>query len=161
MGKLLYLDGDWGLWAYNPSNNSWVALANAAVANAVPGLPNLTMASTTVFAIYNPVQKVVLFGGGNRLYKVNAAGQFTTLNSPPVPVGVTNAVVSVDPVGGKNIVLAGSSMYQYDSSTDAWSQLAIQLPSALTALGGIGDGLVETPVTTYGVIMYTKYNYTS
>ena len=161
MGKLLYLDGDWGLWAYNPSSNSWAALANTSVASAISGLPNLMMASTTVFALYNPVQHVVLFGGGSRLYKVNAAGQFTTLRSPPVPIGVTQAVVSVDPVGGKNIVLSGSSMYEYDSSADTWSQLAIALPPVLTAIGGVGEGLVETPVTTYGVIMYTKYNFDS
>src|SRR6185312_8232903 len=68
------------------------------------------------------------------------------------------AVVSVDPVGGKFIVVAGSSLYQYDSAADSWAKLAVALPSTLTALDGIGDGLVETPVTTYGVIMYTKYN---
>jgi hypothetical protein len=161
MGRLLYLDGDWGLWAYDPSANSWSALANASVAGAIGGLPNLSMASTTVFALYNPVQKVVLFGGGNFLYKVDAQGGFTTMRQPPVPLGVTNAVVSVDPVGGKNIVLAGGSMRQYDSSTDTWQTLAISVPPVFTALGGVGDGLVETPVSTYGVIMYTKYNYGS
>jgi len=158
MKKLLYLDGDWGLWAYDPSANSWVELANANVANATPGLPNLPMASYTDFAVYNPVQKVVLFGGGSGLYKVDASGKVTTMRAPPVGLGASQAVVSVDPVGGKNIVLSGSSMYQYDSSSDAWTTLAIALPSVLTSLGGVGDGLVETTVTTYGVIMYTKYS---
>lgn len=161
MKRLIYLDGDWGLWAYDPVANSWSELANASVANATPGLTNLTMPSTTVFSLYNPVQKVLLFGGGSNLYKMNAAGQFTTMHAPPVSLGVTNAVVSVDPVGGKFIVLAGNSMYQYDVSTDTWLQLAIALPSVLTAELGVGDGLVETPVTTYGVIMYTKYDNTS
>lgn len=159
MKKLIYLDGDWGLWAYDPAGNSWTELANANVANAAPSLINLPMASTTVFALYNPVQKVLLFGGGSSgLYKMDATGKITTMHAPPVPLGVTNAVVSVDPVGGKNIVLAGTTMYQYDSSTDTWTPLAIALPSVLTGLGGVGDGLVETPVTTYGVIMYTKYD---
>lgn len=158
MRKLLFLDGDWGLWAYDPSANSWTPLANASVANAVAGLPNFPMASTAVFAVYNPVQKVVLFGGGDNLYKVDATGKFTTMRTPPVQLGATNAVTSVDPVGGKNIVLARSSMYQYDSSSDTWTTLAIALPSVLTSLGGVGDGLVETPVTTYGVIMYTKFS---
>jgi len=52
-------------------------------------------------------------------------------------------------------------MYQYDSSSDTWTTLAIALPSVLTSLGGVGDGLVETMVTTYGVIMYTKYSNSS
>jgi hypothetical protein len=161
MGKLLHLDGDWGLWAYDPSANSWKALANTKVADAIPGLPNLTMASTTVFSLYNPVQKVVIFGGGNNLYKIDASGRITTMRTTPVAIGVTNAVTSVDPVGGKNIVLSGNSMYEYDSSADTWTELAITVPAVLTSLLGVGDGLVETPVTTYGVIMYTKYDETN
>jgi hypothetical protein len=158
MKRLLFLDGDWGLWAYDPATNTWKQLANANVANATAGLQNLAMPSTVVFAIYNPVQKIVLFGGGSNLYKVNASGTITTLKAPPVGLGVTSAVVSVDTVSGKHIVVSGSSLYQYDVAADSWSKLAIALPSTLTALDGIGDGLVETPVSTYGVIMYTKYN---
>ena len=67
MKRLLYLDGDWGLWAYDPSANSWKQLANASVANATAGLLNLAMPSTVVFSLYNPVQKVVLFGGDTHL----------------------------------------------------------------------------------------------
>jgi hypothetical protein len=103
----------------------------------------------------------VLFGGGSNLYKINASGQVTTLHSPPVALGVTQAIESYDPVGGKFIVLSGNSMYQYDVSTDTWSQLAISVPQVLTAMLGVGDGLVETPVTSYGVIMYTKYDNSS
>jgi hypothetical protein len=161
MKKLLYLDGDWGLWAYDPSANSWTQLTNTSVANAISGLSNLTMPSTAVFAVYNSVQKIVLFGGGSNLYKINASGQVTTLHSPPVALGVTQAIESYDPVGGKFIVLSGNSMYQYDVSTDTWSQLAISVPQVLTAMLGVGDGLVETPVTSYGVIMYTKYDNSS
>ena len=159
MGKVLYFDGDWGVWAYTPGNNSWVALANTGTANAIAGLPNFPMTSTSVFAIYNPLQRVVLFGGGTHLYKIDSSGRFTTMRAPPITLGASNAVVSVDPSGGKNIVLSSASMYQYDSSTDTWEQLAVSLPSAMTGLGSIVEGLVETPVTTYGVIMYTKYNY--
>jgi len=161
MNRLLYLDGDWGLWAFNPANNSWTQLANTHVANGTPGLPNLDMPSTIVFAVYDPVQQFVLFGGGSNLYKLSATGTITTMRAPPVLLGVTNAVTSVDPVGGKYIVLSGSSMYQYDPSTDTWTQLAIPLPSVLTAMGGVGDGLVAADVTTYGVIMYMKYDGTS
>jgi hypothetical protein len=112
-----------------------------------------------VFAIYNPVQRVVLFGGGSKLYKIDSAGRFTTMRAPPITLGAANAVVSVDPPSGKNIVVSSGSMYQYDSSTDLWEQLAISFPSAMAGLGSNVEGLVATSVTTYGVIMYTKYNY--
>ena len=157
--RLLFLDGDWGLWAYDPKANTWTQLANANVANATAGLLNLPMAEGTVFALYNPVVKAVLFGGGSAgLYKIDASGKITHLNSPPVILGVTNAVAAVDPVGGKYLVLAGASMYQYDMTADAWNVVSIGVPSVLSGLGGFGDGLVATSVTTYGVIMYTKYD---
>ncbi len=49
-------------------------------------------------------------------------------------------------------------MYQYDMTADAWNVVSIGVPSVLSGLGGFGDGLVATSVTTYGVIMYTKYD---
>jgi len=158
MNRLLFLDGDWGLWAYNPSNGSWAALANTNGANAVAGLPNLPMSSTAVFAHYDPVLKIVLFGGGTHLYKLNSSGVITTLKTPPAALGPTNAVVASDPVGGKFIVLAGSAMYQYDASTDTWTQLAISVPTVLSGLDGVGDGLVSADIPLYGVIMYIKYD---
>lgn len=159
LGRLVFVDGDWGVWAYNPASNSWSQIANTNAANAGAGLPNLPMSSLNNFALYNPVQKVLLFGGGRSVYKLSASGAITTMKSSPVSLGATNSVLSVDPVSGKYIVLSGSSMYQYDVATDTWSQVSTTIPSTLQALDGVGDGLVQAPITKYGVIMYVKYNF--
>jgi hypothetical protein len=161
MGKLIFLDGDWGLWAFDPAKNSWAQLANTNVANATAGLPNLPMSSTTDFALYDPVTRILLFGGGSGLYSMDSTGKIVAKKTPPVTLGATQAVASVDSVGGKFLVLSGSSMYQYDATSDSWSQLAVTVPSVLMALNGVGDGLVAVDVTTYGVIMYIKYDVSS
>ncbi len=158
MGKLIFVDGDWGVWAYNPTAKSWAQMANGDAANNAAGLPNLPMAPTSVFALYNPVQQILLFGGANHLYKMSSSGTITTMKTPPFTVGAANAVISVDPVGGKFLALSGSSMYQYDAGTDTWGQLSITVPATLMGLNGVGDGLVASDVTTYGVVMFIKYN---
>jgi hypothetical protein len=159
MNRLLFLDGDWGLWAFNPASSTWTALANTTASNAVPGLPNLAMPSTVVFAQYNPASRSLLFGGGSNLYKINGSGTITTLKSPPVGLGVTHAVLSVDPASGKYIVLSGSAMYQYDATADSWGQLSASVPAVFRSLLGVGDGLVATPIKQHGVIAYIKYDF--
>src|SRR5262249_43509468 len=69
MGRLIFVDGDWGVMAYNPSTDSWSRVANGNV-NVVSTLAVLTMSSYNNFAVYNPVAKVVLFGGGKSLYRL-------------------------------------------------------------------------------------------
>jgi hypothetical protein len=156
-GQLLFLDGDWGLWALDPATSQWTQLANTSVADAAPGLPNLPMTSTGNWALYNPVHAVVLFGGGDVLYKLDASGAITTQNAPPMSLAVTQTVLSVDPVSGAHIVLAESGMYQYDVTADSWLTLPTAVPQVLTALLGVGDGLIQAPISTYGVILYVKY----
>lgn len=159
LGRLIFVDGDWGVWAFNPATNSWTQLANTSTANAGAGLPNLPMTSYNNFALYNPGQRVLLFGGGRSVYKLSASGSISAMKSPPVSLGATNSVISVDPSSGKYIVLSGSSVYQYEVSTDVWAQVSTTIPSTLQAMGGVADGLVQAPITKYGVIMYIKYNF--
>lgn len=157
LDRLIFIDGDWGVWAFNPNANTWKQLANTTAQNATPGLPNLPMRSLNNFAIYNPVQKILLFGGGTNLYKMNADGSISTLKSSPFTTGVTSTVFSVDSVGGMFIVLAGTSMYQYSAITDSWALLETAVPNVLAAMSGIGDGLIQAPIAEYGVTMYIKY----
>jgi hypothetical protein len=161
MHRVIFIDGDWGVWSFDPSSSAWTPLANTNGANAIPGLPNLSMISYQNFGLYNPVKKVLLFGGGTNLYKMSPTGTLTTLAAPPVTLEVTASVISVDSVSGDYIVLSGSTMYRYDVTTDTWSQVNTIVPSTLTALSGVGDGLIQAPITSYGVIMYIKYNYSS
>lgn len=159
LGRLIFVDGDWGVWAYNPASNSWSQLANTTAADAGAGLPNLPMPSINNFALYNPVRKVLLFGGGSSVYRLDATGAIRTMRSSPVGLGATNSVISVDPVSGKYIVLAGSSVYQYDVTADSWGQVSTQMPATLRAMEGVGDGLVQASISEHGVIMYIKYNF--
>ena len=72
------------------------------------------MISYNNFALYNPVQKALLFGGGSSVYKMASNGTITKMRAPPVSLCVTSAVLSVDPVSGKHIVLTDSAAYQYE-----------------------------------------------
>lgn len=158
MDRLIFIDGDWGVWAFNPSTNAWTAVANTNLTNQVAGLPNVPMISYNNFALYNRVQKTLLFGGGSNLYKMSSSGAITKLRAPPVSLGVTQTVISVDPVSGKHILLTNSATYEYDLPSDTWRTLSTTVPATLKALDGVGDGLVQAPITEYGVIMFIKYD---
>jgi hypothetical protein len=160
MSRAIFIDSDWGVWAYDPAANRWGQLANTNVANATAGLPNLPMASNDSFGVYDPVAKVLLFGETKNLYRMDAKGVITKLSAPPVALGVVNAVTTVDPASGRYVVLSGSSVYQYDPTAGAWGTVATTVPAVLTGLGGIGDGLIAAPIGAYGVIMYVKYDFT-
>jgi hypothetical protein len=118
------------------------------------------MSSYNNFAVYNPVSHAVLLGGESNIYRLNASGSFTTLRSPPVDLGVTNSVIASDPASGKLLVLSGSKLYQYDVAGDSWAQLPTSVPSALTGLTGVGDGLIQVAIKEHGVVMFIKYNFT-
>jgi hypothetical protein len=153
---LVFVDSDWGIHEYDPAGDAWTQLANTSAPDAVPGLPNLPMPVSN-FAQYNAVTHALLLGGGDNLYLLDPQGAFTTKAAPPVALGVTQAVTSADPVTGAYIVLSGEQMYQYDAAADAWTALATPIPSQLTALEGVDDGLIATPIPAYGVILYVKY----
>jgi hypothetical protein len=159
-GKLVFIDSDWGVHAYDSGQNQWVQLANTSAEDAEPGLPNVPMPLSN-FAQYNPVKQVLLFGGGSKLYTLDAQGNFATKSAPPIDLGVTQAVLSVDPVTGAYIVLSGTTMYQYDVGADSWMTLSTPIPSPLDALTGVQDGLIQTPIPALGVIAYVKYDFTS
>jgi hypothetical protein len=155
---MIFVDGDWGVWSYNPAANSWALVANTNRPGP-SGLPNLPMIDYKNFAVYDRVDKVLFFGGGANMYKMTASGSITSVRSAPVTLGVSSSVVAADPVSGDLVVLAGSNMYQYDVSGDAWSVLPLAVPAPLRALNGVGDGLVHVPISEHGVIMYIKYNF--
>jgi hypothetical protein len=159
LGRLIWVDGDWGVWSFDPAGGGWTQIANTNGPGPT-GLPQLPMSAYNNFAVYNSASRVVLFGGGSNIYRINSSGAITTtLRQPPVGLGVTRSVIASDPVSGKTLVLAGSSMYQYDIETDTWAQLPTSVPTVLRALDGFGDGLVQVPIREHGVIMFFKYNY--
>jgi len=117
-----------------------------------------------VFARYDPVHKVVLFGGGNRsnayrsrdLWKLDAAGRITKLSDCPVWLGITAAVQVVEPATGKLLVFSRSkTFYEYDVDADQWRQLDA---SGVPFLSGYeGHRVVAVPIPEYGVVMFVVH----
>jgi len=131
-----------------------VALFNAVAQKWNRLAERLPMGRADPFIEYNPVHKVVILGGGEgrrELYKVDAAGQVTRLKDAPIGLGTTHALVTVDPVGGKYLVIARDrSFYEYDVASDAWAALSKAVPLGFR----IGQNVIEAPVTTYGVVLF-------
>ena len=63
-GRLIFIDGDWGGWSYDPGSNSWTHLFRTN-GNDGSGLPQYPMASYTNFAEYSKLGFLV-FGGGQQ-----------------------------------------------------------------------------------------------
>ena len=168
--QLVVFDGDWGIWGWSPASNSWRHLAETNGADGT-SLPKLPMASYNNFAHYNPTYNAILFGGTsggtNYMYKYSADGTFTRLKDAPIPVLVDNGsvgtVMAPDPVSGKFVVAAtGNLLYEYDLGSDTWTQKNASSAPPIWGGGGSASNdvfeVVAAPISTYGVIMYVRYN---
>ena len=158
--ELVFFDGDWGIWAYSPPTNQWKQLAETNGSSGT-GLPKFPMAEYSNVSHYNPVHKVILFGGSsggtNYLYKYASNGTFTRLNDAPINVSITQTIITVDPVSGKYLVLGdGNRFFEYDISTDIWTEKNSTLVPPIWRNGDVFD-TIATPISTYGVIMFVKY----
>jgi len=123
---------------------------------------------------YNPVHKLVIFGGGNTdqtddfrdLYKLDASGKITRMKDTPVTYGIRQSLLTVDPVSGKYLLFKDSGeFYEYDVTTDTWKRQGPcqgtpcqgrPFPFFEPGNGGVFD-VIETPISTYGVNMFVKY----
>lgn len=133
-----------GVFLYQESTTSWTRLGR-----------DLPMGDYHNFAEYNPVHKVMIFGGGNNagqaFNKMNSAGQITRLRNSPIELGTQQAVVTVDPVSGEFLVFAANNtFYTYDVLSDTWSNRSGNTP----VFGGAVHGVVASPISTYGVTLF-------
>ena len=138
---------------YQESTGQWQRLGSS--------VANLPMGTHQQFAEYNPVNKVVVFGGGGgsrNIYKLDSAGQVTTLQPAPFAVGVEASIFTVDPVSGKYLVLDNAKEFWiYDVNQDSWDLQSGTPPIFNSPLYSSSvDGIVATPVDTYGVTMFIK-----
>jgi len=158
MGGLVLVGGGYvDFW--NESTNAWSRFSPTAPY--LPAYPDyFPMGDYQNFAEYNPVHKVVLFGGGNGntdIYKLDGAGQITKLNNAAVGLGLTPARVTVDPVSGEYLVLNHDNSYYYsifhayDVIADTWKVLGTPLTSGHSANSA---GVIAVPISTYGVTMF-------
>jgi len=144
-----------GIYLYKDSTNQWSKLAG--------GIPMNGYA----FAAYNPVHHVMVCGGANYLCKISGTGQITPLQPSPISLGVNSSIFTVDPVSGDFLVFErDGSFYVYDVITDKWtkqpgSNFFNPVAGGGGADGGLVWGVVATPVSNYGVVMFAKFNGTS
>jgi hypothetical protein len=121
------------------------------------------MGSYNHFVEYNPVHRLVLFGGGTdnnrQLHSISATGVVTHHADAPIPLGVQNAIVTVDPVGGDFLVLGkDGGFFEYDVLADAWSVVPGSVPIFFPVRGpNLVWQTVAAPVSTYGVTMFVKF----
>jgi hypothetical protein len=158
LGGLVVANGGGGanrgaVYLFRESTQQWTTLAR-----------NLSMGALYAFAEYDPVHKVVLFGGGvgsQNIYKLDASGTVTALGQAPIALGTQMSIVTVDPVSGNFLVFGdGGEFYVYNIVTNTW-----QLRPQQNVFDPIVNGtsaiwqVVATPVSTYGVVMFVKFNH--
>ncbi len=160
-GRVIWVDGDWGVWSWAPGNpGSWAQLAQGN-GNDGSGKQRLTMDAYNVFAHYSPLCQCVVLGAGSGFYKLNSDGTFTTLNlsgGPSLPrVGPDGTSIVTEPITGKLIFISQTSMYEFNpQGTGSWSVISTAYPSFFTTAGSVSESLISAPISNYGVIMYVK-----
>jgi hypothetical protein len=136
---------------YSETTGQWTKIA-----------ANLPMGGYQNFAKYNPIHKVVLFGGGQgdrHIYKLDAAGHVTALSDAPIPMGVENSIVTVDPLSGKYLIFGNSNdFYVYDVTSDTWVLQSGTTPPIFNSPSyfPLLHGVVVTPVSNYAVNMFVR-----
>ena len=135
------------LHIYRESTKSWSQLAG--------GLP---MGPYHNHASYNPVHKIVVFGGGNgssQLHKVDAAGKVTQIASAPIEVRIKTAIFTVDPASGRYLLFGNAGgFYQYDVPTNTWSSVSTANVPLFAPSGERAAYRVAVPISTHGVLAF-------
>ena len=156
MNSILYTSVESGtngsLIRYDLNSGQWMRVGAAA---------SLPMGTLHQFAEYNPVHKVVVFGGNQyEMYKVDSTGTITRLKQTPIRVGIQATVFTVDPVSGDYLVFnMDRQFYKYDVTTDTWTRQSGTVPIYTSRYNGSDvHGVVATPVSTYGVTLFVTCN---
>jgi hypothetical protein len=147
MDALVIYDSQNGnVWKYDIRTGSAVRLGQA------PGQTS----TYHQFARYNPVHGVVIFGGGNasrKLWKLDANGAITSLTTAPIGIGITQTVQVVDPASGEMLFFSREGSFRgYNVKTNTWRSLSGSSVPFLSSY--TGNGVVASPVSEYGVIMF-------
>ena len=161
MNRLIYVDRSWGVRAWNPATNAWTYLANTGVANSRPGLPNVPSGQGSAWVLHDPIGGRLFFGSSRKVNKLSKDGVFTPRADGPETAGTDtgDGRMTLDPVTGALILLTNTGFYTFDDATNAWTnrESSVSVPSVLRDIGGVGDGLVMAPISTYGVVIIVKY----
>lgn len=148
---LYFFDGQWGTFWYSFDTGLW---------------SRETTALTGVFVyhnvcVYNSTHECVVMGGGNNsdyLYKVDSGGNISAVDNAPEGVGIEQTLFTTDPVSGKYLMFTESgNLYDYEVSTDTWSQLDDSGVEIFT-YGNNVINTIQVPIPAYGVLMFVKWS---
>jgi len=150
-GFLLVAGWRGGYW-YDKSSASWSRI----------DYPNNNIHD---YAVYNPVHKVVMFGGGGDgqssnldFWVMNAAGETLGPYTAPQLIRTSEGHITVDPVTGKYLVIFdGRQLFEYDVSKNQWARLP-DPPQVFAQSQDMNGRWVAAPIASLGVIMYLMYS---
>lgn len=139
---------------WQKASATWVSLASS---------PSL--AGSYDYALeYNPVHRVMwaMSGqGATASSKLAANGAVTALGAAPLGLGVTVALVTVDPVGGYYIVYRKSdgAWFQYDIIADTWTTFStLGITSMPPLVTGNAQDNIEVSIPDRNVMMFVVYD---
>jgi len=135
--------GDGGIYRYKENVGNWETLREGLIG----------VSSTFQFLEYNPVHKVVVFGGENNMYKLTRDGTVEDLGSPPLTLYLgagSQGVFSMDPVSGDYLVLSAGSPKSF-RIYNVLSNSSTPAPAPLPFTNGV---VVATPICTYGITTF-------
>jgi hypothetical protein len=120
------------------------------------------------FSEYNPVHRVVVFGGGEwyqkgesrEMYKIGADRKVNKLKDAPLDLGTHETVFTLDPVTGVHLVFgADRTFWQHDLASDSWTQLPGPVPFFTDVPNrNPVQGTIAAPLTTYGIVIFVSYH---
>jgi len=152
-----------GLFVTNTQGGGTYLLGNGA--NQWNKLGSITPGGYQDFAEYNPVHKVMLFGGSNgssALYKYDTTGQITPLKDAPRTLGVNQSINTVDPVSGDYLFFFDDATFHtYDITTEKWTQQTGSVPLFSPYRSSPIWHLTATPLSDHGVVLFVKFYFTT
>jgi len=161
-GELILVNGGNGsnegsVVKYTIATNTWSLIASG-----------LAMGPYHTIARYNPILKLIVFGGGDGsgvLYKYDRSGVITQVATCPVQVGITHSIFTVDPITGQYLVLTQDTVFRiFNVVSNTWSVSSNNPPNGFWVVvnsEGPAAAKIATPISNHGVVMFVVYNFDS
>jgi hypothetical protein len=153
LGGVVVVNGSGGsgfLYFYDVNSKQWSTLAS-----------NLSMGNMHNFIEYSPVHKVLIVGGGNgsrNVYIVDS-DKNVTAHTAPVGLGVTDGVLTVDPVSGDFLVFVEGGNYAFNPITKSWNSISGHPLFLDYCYNPDPYYAISTYVSTYGINMFLTWGY--
>jgi hypothetical protein len=156
LGGLIFVDTKAGIWLLRAAAESWERLA-------APSEAPMNQSPNHQFAVYNPIHRMVLLGGGNdnrRAYRLSAKGELRPAAEQPQELGPKTGAVTVDPVSGDFLAFTfDRHFYSYDPLADRWTDLSATLAVHPVDFTYRRIGVFPAiPIYPHGVIMFIAAN---